>query len=150
MPGTRSFVPDRTQRIHNLARITATASGTVALREHYDETDELPGNVAGHLVELRNDLRRELNEKLPSPSEARAKAFATGKHTLDRNGIYQPPVTKERQAELRERGRTLHPLVEFLWNGISSYRRDRQPTGSNANGFKMKVFPPTFDALLNG
>jgi hypothetical protein len=71
-------------------------------------------------LQVRDEVRRELREQLPSPSEARAIAIQTGAHTLDRNGIYQPPCTKGEENEARERGRTLYPLVEVLeWNGCS-------------------------------
>jgi len=60
-------------------------------------------------VQEADDKRR-----LPSPAEARQKAIESGAHTLDWNGNYQPPMTKEAQAEWRADMRRLGPLWDFL------------------------------------
>jgi hypothetical protein len=66
--------------------------------EEYKRTGENPARLIAAGMALKEQIEEE-RDALPSPAEARRIAIETGKHTLDRNGIYQPPLTKEQQAD---------------------------------------------------
>jgi hypothetical protein len=73
--------------------------------------------AVGKLFEAVREAKREeaeLQKSMPSPAEARRTAIATGAHTLDRNGNYQPPMTVEDQQRWREDRIRVSPISDFV------------------------------------
>lgn len=68
--------------------------------------------AVGQLFRAVAEARKEA-ESLPSPAEARRIAIQTGAHTLDRTGVYQPPITRERQVEFKADMMTTDPVFQF-------------------------------------
>lgn len=73
-----------------------------AVREvirQYEHTGDLPGaaQTLREIVSAAKHRDTRAQTTLPSPSEARRLAIETGAHTLDYNGVYQPPMTKAEQ-----------------------------------------------------
>jgi hypothetical protein len=99
------IIPRTESQARELTRLTPDRQRSVAGRVDF---------TIATALEIRDEVRREMHEKFLSPSKARAKAIATGAHTLDWNGIYQPPCTKEREEQIHERRQILRPLVDFL------------------------------------
>lgn len=87
--------------------------GTVkAVIAEYNKTGD--ANVAvGKLFHAVAEARKEAAAVLPSPAEARRTAIATGAHTLDRTGVYQPPVTQEQQADYKADMALTNPPFQF-------------------------------------
>lgn len=77
-----------------------THGAVKAVIAEYNKTGDVDAAV-GQIFRAVTEARKEAAAALPSPAEARARAIASGAHTLDRNGIYQPPVTVEQQAQAR-------------------------------------------------
>jgi hypothetical protein len=91
------------------------------IRARVQELQSGGASPASVLLSIRDDVRDQLHKKFPSPAGAREIAIKTGAHTLDWNGSYQAPMTKQMQAAVREQRAHLRPLVEFLeWVGSLS------------------------------
>jgi hypothetical protein len=92
--------------------------GTVkAVIAQYNKTGDADAAVS-QIFRAVAEARKEAAAVLPSPSEARRTAIATGAHTLDRNGVYQPPMTVEQQADYKADMMTTDPAYRFCqWVG---------------------------------
>ena len=87
-----------------------------ALRAHYSETGELPKDL-GKLVAMAADAKKETDANpnpLPGPAEARRIAIATGMHTMDKTGAYQPPMSVADQEAWRADNSLALKVSEFL------------------------------------
>jgi len=99
-----------------------THEAVVALRKKYEETGELPKSTE-KLVAMALDARKEAEQAkrlLPSPAQARAVAITTGKHTLDNTGAYQPPMSKDDQAQWQSDWSQVSQLRSFLQWGATA------------------------------
>lgn len=87
--------------------------GTVkAVIAEYNKTGDADEAV-GQIFRAVADAKKKAAAVLPSPADARRTAIATGAHTLDRNGVYQPPVTVEQQADYKTDMMTTDPAFQF-------------------------------------
>jgi hypothetical protein len=90
-------------------------SAVKELRRRYEETGELPKSTATLVAMARDAKQQDENEPpLPSPGEARRMAIASGAHTLDRTGVYQPPMSVVEQRAWRSDLDSTSILSEFL------------------------------------
>jgi hypothetical protein len=87
--------------------------GTVkAVIAEYNKTGDADKAV-GQIFRAVAEARKENAAVLPSPADARRTAIATGAHTLDRNGVYQPPMTVEQQGDYKADMFTTDPVFQF-------------------------------------
>jgi hypothetical protein len=94
----------------NTDNITHSAVKDVVVE--YNKTGDAPAAVAKIFDAVRQS--RKEAEQLPSSAEARRIAIETGKHTLDRRGTYQPPMTVKEQDEWQADMMRLEPLAQFF------------------------------------
>jgi hypothetical protein len=92
--------------------------GTVkAVIAEYNKTGDADAAV-GQIFRAVAEARKEASVVLPSPADARRAAIATGAHTLDRNGVYQPPLTVGQQADYKADMMMTDPAFQFCrWVG---------------------------------
>jgi len=122
----RTPEPVRTEVIHRLEMGEQIKHSTVkVVVSEYNKTGDAPKAVAKLFDAVREAQQKEIVQRreLPSPAEARKTAIATGMHTLDRNGVYQPPMTVEAQADYRADWKRVGPIADFIrWASSSPDR----------------------------
>jgi len=116
--------PVRAEVIHRLDMgEKVTHSEVKSVVAEYNRTGDAPKAVAKLFDAVRVAKQAEIEQKrmLPSPAEARKVAIETGAHTLDRNGVYQPPMTVEDQAQWRADWKRVGMLADFIrWAASTS------------------------------
>jgi len=108
--------PVREEVISRAAVERVTHSTVKAVLTEYRKTGDAP-KAAGRIFDaVREAQQRDAIQAraLPSPAEARRTAIATGAHTLDRNGAYQPPMTVADQERWRGDLVRLAPISDFV------------------------------------
>lgn len=98
-----------------------THASVKAVMRQFEETGNLPAATAAlstivvRAQEQKRQAESEAQVILPAPAEARRIAIATGAHTLDSTGTYQPPLTREAQDEWRQDSDRLSRLRDFIY-----------------------------------
>ena len=98
-----------------------THESVKAVMRQFEKNGDLPAATAklATIVTQAREQRQQSDaaaeRALPSPSEARRLAIASGAHTLDSNGVYQPPLTKAAQEEWRNDSDRLSRLRDFIY-----------------------------------
>jgi hypothetical protein len=66
-----------------------------ALRKEYEETGKLPDDIGKRLAMVKDVKKEQAADPnpLPGPAKARQMAIASGMHTRDSTGAYQPPMS---------------------------------------------------------
>jgi Protein of unknown function (DUF3102) len=85
----------------------------------FRERGTLPQGVSmPQIIEAAESHHTAVHQDLPSPEVARNIAIQTGKHTLDSEGTYQPPVTEQVENEWLERMRLLDAVCDLAQSDL--------------------------------